>query len=119
MQFEVSFQEEERYLLATVQGDYDPSAIIEALERLKEKTQQTKHSRIFIDAMNISPPKIEFYRFEVGVAFAERLPNSLQVALLSDPKWINKFMENTAVNRGANLRVFSDKAEALRWLLEE
>ena len=115
---EVSFQDESRYLLVTARGKFETLAISEALRQIRAKAQQTQHSRILIDAYNLSLPETDFDRFLVGQLFAEQLPVPLKVAVVYKQEWITKFTENTAVNRGATLFVCGDKAEALRWLLE-
>ena len=119
MQLEVSFQEERRHLVATVCGRWEPAAITEGLTLIRDKARQTAHSRILIDAYNLSPPRADFYRFLAGQDLAALFPLPLKVAVLCQEQWITKFAENVAVNRGAQVLVCTDKAAALGWLLEE
>src|SRR5262245_32992771 len=119
MQLEVSFQQERGYLLTTICGEWEPTALTKALTLIRDKAQQTASSRILLDASHFLPPKIEFHRFLAGQALAAQLPRPLKIAVLYKEEWINKFAENVAVNRGAHVFVCTEKAEALRWLLEE
>jgi len=52
----------------------------------------------------------------MGKFVASILPQTLKVAVVYRAELINKFFENVAVNRGANLVVLSDRASALRGL---
>lgn len=113
----LSFHEESDYLLVTIQGRYDPLPITEALGRIKAQAQQSQRSRILIDAYQISRPEKDIDRFLVGRAIADQLPAPLRIAVLCVPEWITRFAEDTAVNRGAQMFVSGDKAEALQWLL--
>ena len=117
-QLDVSFQHEQSHLVATVCGEWEPTAITEVLTLIRDKAQQTASSRILIDAFNLRPPSIEFYRFLAGQDLAVLFPFSLKVAVLGRAEQITKFGENVAVNRGARVLVCSEKTEALRWLLE-
>ncbi len=59
------------------------------------------------------------------VRFYESLPldfimkEAILLPLAPDASDDLKFYETTAKNRGYNVRVFNDRAEALRWLLEK
>ncbi len=50
--------------------------------------------------------------------FIGEIPPALRVALLISQKTLseNRFIETVSVNRGGNLRIFTDKDEALAWL---
>jgi hypothetical protein len=116
---EFTCQEEDNYLLITSKGDYDVDYITANLPKLVDIASSAKRTRILIDAFSIPPPKSEIDRFFLGQAFAAILRPPLRVALLYPAEFINKFMEDTAVNRGAFLFVSGDKDEALRWLLSD
>ena len=54
-----------------------------------------------------------------GMGRAEALPCALQIhpSVLYPAELIDKFQENVAVNRGANIIVLSDVSEAINWLM--
>jgi hypothetical protein len=119
MSIDLSFQEQSNFLLVVISGQYDPVVVRETLEAIKERATQTNAIRILIDAFDLSAPTAEFARYMAGLAFAELFPYPFRVAVLYKRELINKFAENTAVNRGASFHVCSDKDYAIRWLLDE
>jgi hypothetical protein len=60
-------------------------------------------------------------RYEAGTYGAKMIPRTIAVAMLARPDQISpdSFFENVLVNRGVNLRVFSDQEEALEWLKQQ
>ncbi len=116
---EVSFQEKGNYLAAQLRGELDLEALRESFMAIRDRAMQTETKLILIDAFGLSAPKNEFDRFRAGEAVAELLPLPMKVAALYRAELINKFAENTAVNRGAALLVCSDSEIALQWSLED
>ncbi len=57
-------------------------------------------------------------RFYMGEYIASAL-RGIKIAIVYRKVYANKFFEDAAVNRGANVRVFPDKQTALQWLLEQ
>ena len=112
------FQEFEDYLRVTPRLGFEADAIKEALIQVRERASSAGLTRILVDARPIKPPESEFERYLVGKLISEHLGQPFRVAVLYPPEWINKFMEDTAVGRGASLLVCSDESEALQWLRE-
>jgi hypothetical protein len=65
----------------------------------------------------MSAPASEFDRYLAGKAIAEILGPPFKLAILYPAELINKFVEDTAVGRGADLLVSGDRREALQWLI--
>jgi len=105
------------YLLVKAEGLWCTEQAMEMIDQTKEAALEAGHRRILMDLSAWSKPLDEFTRFEFGVYLAEALPPPYRVAAHTDPRHINRFAENTAVNRGAQFRIFSSEEEALRWLL--
>lgn len=119
MSIDVTFQEKNNYLSAVIDGEFDPTAVHEILIQIRDRAQQTGFNRILVDAFALSAPSTDFFRYLVGISVAELLPRPFKVAALYEAKLINKFAENTAVNRGANFQVCGNCDEALGWLLDD
>ena len=117
MGIDVSFQYENSYLVAKIHGQYDVNSLRKAMDTINEKIVQLGTDRILVDSLHISAPRNEFDRYLVGLAISDLSRKGLKIAILYKPELINRFTENTAVNRGVNLHVFGDEAEALEWLL--
>jgi hypothetical protein len=116
MEYQISYETRGQYLLARTSGPYDPSAARDALRALRERAAQGGFTRILIDAMKVAAPMTEMHRYMMGEAFAEVLPPPFKVALLY-PAMADKFAENTAVIRGADLFICNDECQAIEWLL--
>jgi hypothetical protein len=85
---------------------------------VRDEARQAGLMRILVDALEIAPPSHEFDRFWFGSAVAEFFPaREFKVALLFRPELINKFGEDTAVNRGARFLVIGAEELALEWLM--
>lgn len=114
---DVVFLETTTHLVVRLGGEYELLATAEVLQDIRVRAQQTPHTRILIDARELSSPAIEFSRFLAGVSFAKHFP-LLRVAVLSKQKAADTLLENAAVNRGAQVYVCDDTEEALHWLLK-
>jgi hypothetical protein len=119
MSIEISFAMKEGYLLVSARGQFERVAARAALTEVRAHAIKAGAMRILIDAQGLSAPATEFDRHLVGLAISELFPREYRVAALYKDEWINKFAENTAVNRGAHFLVTSKADEAIRWLLEE
>ena len=115
--YKVKTEEKEHYLLVVVNGDYDVKPFKDLITDLVDWSKRTQKTRILINTLGVSMPKSEFDKFILGEEFAKIAKPPIKIAILSPPALINKFMEDTAVNRGSLLFACSDREEALRWLL--
>ena len=82
---------------------------------------ETGWSRVLIDARRADPKMSVADDFEFTKDHRALLPIQLRSAILHRPDEAGRygFIENVAVNRGVNLRAFSDEAEARTWLGED
>ena len=114
---QVTFEIRSGYLLVRVRGPWDVHAARAVMGTIQQQAQAGGFRHILVDALELAAPAREWDRFLVGEALAELLPCPFKVAILYKAEWINKFAENTAVNRGAAVLVCSKEARALQWLL--
>jgi len=114
----VSFEEADGYLLVRFKGDWTPDGVRQAIEDVAKRAQDQGYTRILVDARKLSAPTTGFHRFLAGQDAAKIWGHPLKVAAVYPGELIDKFVETTAVNRGANLVVLSDVDAALSWLME-
>lgn len=57
-------------------------------------------------------------RFLIGEYLASVL-RGIKMAIVYKKIYANKFFEDTAVNRGASIKVFPDQETALQWLMND
>ena len=114
-----AYREAEGCLIVNVSGAWDADAARKRLEAVRKQADERGLTRILLDTRGLLPPASETTRFMTGEHIARIFRPPLRVAALARPEMINRFVENTAWNRGAIFAVFSDEAEALEWLRRE
>ena len=119
MTVQLTFDVRPDYLHAEARGSSDVESIEQGLRDVKARAEQSGRTRILIDARATVGPRFGLDRFVLGKYAAELFGPRYRIAILYAEQVIDKFGENTAVNRGANMLVTSDEARALEWLLEE
>ena len=77
--------------------------------------------RLLVDARQISTRMSLFDDYEFTKEHQSSLPLLARVAAIHrhDESERFRFIENVAVNRGHNLKVFTDPGEAIDWLIDE
>ena len=107
------------YLLFVISGQGTQDEAFSTLDQIKEETQSRNVTRLFLDLRALQPPKHEFSRYLVGKYLAWILRPPIKVAAFSNSESVNRFVEDTAANRGAWIKVFTAETHALEWLLGE
>lgn len=108
------------HLAARLEGAYTLDAFKRAIDEILAEAKRRGRRCVLVDT---TPMTIEdfpmFDRYEIGRYAAKTWSYHLKAAVLALPQHINRFAETVALNRGANLHVFTDKPEALAWLLNK
>ena len=117
--YDIKAEEKEHYLYILAGGDYDVSAMQERLEGLKAWAKRTRKFRVLINTLDLALPKNDFDKFIVGEAFGRLAKPPLKIAIVSPTEMVNKFLEDTAVNRGASVFVSTKLGTAVEWLLSD
>lgn len=105
------------FLRVTCRGAFPSATYRQMIAGTLAEADAGGYTRVLIDGRGLSAPAGEMDRFHVGVAIAEAFGSRIRVAVLFPAPFINKFAENAAVNRGADMLVVADEDVALRWLL--
>ncbi|NTV97992.1 MAG: hypothetical protein HGA70_02355 [Chlorobiaceae bacterium] len=76
--------------------------------------------RILCDETAIATRLDTLETFEIGTFIAKQLPPSFRIAILYDPASLFdfRFFESIVVNRGIQMRIFTDQGAAKNWLAE-
>lgn len=117
MNIQLSFEVFDEYLKIILSGGNPYNDIAEILTTIKRLAEENNRQRIFIEAIDIITPS-EMQKFHIGELGSGVLTSGIKVAVFSRREYVNKFMENVAVNRGAQLYVAGSKQAALSWLLK-
>jgi hypothetical protein len=88
----------------------------EVADRIRaEMAGEARGTKVFVDIVGVAGELEDMDQFSMGEYIAKTL-SSYRIAVLMRQEAITRFGENTAVNRGADIRVGSDEAELLNWL---
>jgi hypothetical protein len=96
-------------------GQVSQAALVELIGMIRNESKQS-HTKILVDLSRLDGDLDVMERYVLGTEIAANLMGR-RIAVVSEKHKINKVSENTAVNRGANMLVTHDEAEAVEWLL--
>jgi len=111
--------EREGYLEAVLGPTARAAYVFRQLEEIFEVCVARKPARLFVDFSPVSGTFSTLERYELGMIGARLAPYVGRVAVLLLPEVIDpeKFGAQVARNRGLHVDNFTDRDEALAWLL--
>jgi hypothetical protein len=112
----LSFKEADGYLFITVKGPWSLGSVSQAVKDIGKETRKRAHTRILVDARLLDAPTIGLHRFLIGQEVSEHW-RGIKAAVVRPADLIDKFGEDAAVNRGAQVKVLADIDDALSWLM--
>jgi hypothetical protein len=118
MPMEVQYKEGIGYLIVKVCGQWELGEAKQEMEALRDEANKRGHTRILVDVRDMSPQKSDLSRYYTGEYIAKILPYPFRVAAIDTPEFINRFVENVAVNRGAFFAAFAQEKAAIEWLMK-
>lgn len=118
MALKLTHERLENYLFVRVEGEWTEKAIQQAIDDVAEVAQTHGHTRVLVDALNLSAPSTELKRYLAGEHIAKTW-RGLQVAVAYPKELDTGFTQVTAANRGAQMAVFWDLESAERWLMND
>ena len=111
-----------KIIFCTLKGELDIQESVELSRNLREKAA-AKNYNIFYDARELSEPVsiVPVLNFTKDLSKILQISNhrNVKVAFLYEPgeydeHWL--FYENAAVNRGLQIKVFTEREVAVEWL---
>lgn len=109
-------EDHENYLQVHYSEPYQLDTFIALIKEVAETCRAMNCTKVLIDIRRMSGKVGTMDRFQIGVAGAEAFRGLAKVAVLYRREEINQFAENVSVNRGANVKGFSNLDKALKWL---
>jgi hypothetical protein len=116
LEIQLSFEVFDEYLKISLSGKNLYAEINEILATIGKLLEENHLEKLLVDAVNITIPS-EMEKFYIGELGASIFGSRVKAAVIANPQYINKFLENVAVNRGGNLYVTGSEQAALGWLL--
>lgn len=111
--------ERKGYLEVVLQPTTSADQIFRQFEGILQICIKRKPARLFVDFSPITGKYSTLERYDMGMFGARFAPHVGRVAVLISPDVIDpeKFAAQVARNRGLNVDNFTDRAQALEWLL--
>jgi len=111
----IEFVDHDKYLEVIYTGERTYEEVVDLIKVSYLKCSETKHSKILVNMHGAKGLWRQFDRFKVGEQVALLFRGTYRILIIDHKDLINKFVENTAANRGVNILV-----EAyLDWLLAD
>ena len=110
--------QEEAYIRFVYTGEFSVVLGKQCVDAMVEACSQVQLFKILLDCRKMTGEIQIFDSFEVAKYGVEMLGSTYKTALVGreDQMLPDNFVENVAVNRGVNLKLFTDIDEAIDWL---
>ena len=112
--------QKETYIHFDFTGDFSEVMGKQCIDAMIEACSQVQLSKALLDCRNMTG-EIQIFDSFMVVKYAVKMRGIIsQTALVGreDQMFPDNFVENVAVNRGVNLKIFTDADEAIDWLKE-
>lgn len=114
---EIRLQPRQGYVLAEVDGPYDPQAARASVTRIREECARLGVARVFVDARGLDATVTIADRFDLARTLAEGCTAAVRFAVLVKPEQlVTKTLEDSATNRGVPVRTTASIEEAYGFL---
>ena len=119
MDLDITITEKSGCLFIRAAGYYSLENMKDLFATIVSKSEECGYNHVLLNTNEVAGSIPELDRFLLGEHAASLWRPKLKMAIVSQPENINKFAENVAVNRGANLQILDDDEKALEWLIGE
>jgi hypothetical protein len=115
---QIDFENAGRYLAANVSGPYSLQGMRELIDQIAEESAKRRLERVLVDVSHMTGDAPTVERYQYAQYAAARLHRDVQkcAACAGSGQRLEPFTEVVAQNRGLQLRVFRERAEAVGWL---
>lgn len=104
------------YLWVEAGGTFSLKYMLSTIHEVAERCRKENLNKVLIDVRSLNGSPNIFERYLLGLEIARTWGQGLKAAILVRAEIHNRMTENTAVNRGARVRVKTSLGEALEWL---
>ena len=112
------FELKEGYLQLNITGTYNKDVFLSLPEKIIAKCEKEKIFKILVNALGLKNANLSTTdRFFLGEKFGKEFRHRIHIAVVWPAKYIDKFAETVAQNRGGKMFVTGDFETAEEWLL--
>lgn len=118
----IKIEPQDDYLLVKMSGSFDSTKAKQFLSEILKAAEGHSLFKALVDVREVKGSIPTMARFKLGEFMGKIGAGAVQTAILELPGQVDdeRFFETVAINRGANVKVFtSTYDEALEWILRE
>ncbi|MFZ5996822.1 MAG: hypothetical protein ACOYW7_04970 [Nitrospirota bacterium] len=121
MNYKIEYKREFNYVSLLFMGVLDMDEARACRDKLHEVLLAYSCTRVLVDTTKVTAKLSIVEEYELTKELRYELPSSVSIALIVPQEGVTDggFIENVAVNRGVRLRAFTEKDEALAWLMKQ
>jgi hypothetical protein len=117
---EFTISDQGPYLLTDFCGEFSAAAGKRCIDGMREAAIASGRRKVLLDCRTMTGDMPIIARFQVA-EYSQKTRGAIdRIALVNRPEVVlpDNFVENVAVNRGVNLKIFTDFDQAERWLTD-
>ncbi len=121
MKLDISIVQENGYVEITLTGDPNGDRFNASRAEANELMKKTGCKGLLVDATGLTRMLPVIADFEFTTGHTTELPKGTRHAVIVNPVHMERmqFVEDVAQNRFIDLRIFTDRAKALSWLIDK
>jgi len=104
------------YLFVEVSEPYSLKLFLSTIHEVADHCREENLDKVLIDLRGMEGNPSIFDRFQAGIEIVKSWGIGIKAAVIARPVVINRTGENTAVNRGSKIKMFSEIKDATAWL---
>lgn len=112
----IEFINKGNYLLVELSGKYSLNFFVESIHRVIDYSKKEQLTKVLVDARSVDGDPSIIDRYHIGLEISKHWAKNIQAAAVVKEEVFSEVTENVAVNRGANLKVFTKLEAAISWL---
>lgn len=115
----LTISDQGEYMLTEFFGSFSVEEGKRCIDAMTAAARDNKRPKALLDCRRMSGDLSVGARFDVAEYAVTTRGTISRIALVNRPEVVlsDNFLENVAINRGVNLKVFTDFDAAVRWLL--
>jgi len=115
---EINYEIKDGFIQFKITGDYKDSEDLDKIKNLCVIPKKQGHSTILVDVTELDYDFTTFKRYELSEHWVKlcRDLHFVNIAILGKKEKMDEFSETVVTNRGGNLKLFTDKKQAIDWL---
>jgi len=118
MNLDIRVQPKNQYLLIDVLGEYQLNNLVDLISQIEELSIKHGCRRIVVDLTHMTGTVYHTDKHELAVCCAQIWHVNIKLAIVYREEEIDRVFESAALQRGVQVMIFPQVAEAISWVNE-